>query len=249
MDRSRRKLPAYILLSVILIILGPALIYGIGSRLGAMFAGLFFKDPGREDGYYTRTLVLELMLENARLREAAMKTALYRELLGYVRLPETRALVARVLFRTEGLVGGGFVLDRGERDSVVTGSACIAAAGLVGVVDAVDEETCTVLPVTLPGVLVSAVCAESGAMGLVSANADGRLRMSHVDLAVPPKVGEQVLTSRFGGVYPDGIVIGTVISLEEEPGGLDISLGIDPAVDFRRLGEVLILLPYSNGAE
>lgn len=209
-----------------------------------MFAGLFFDDPGGNDGYYTRTLVLELMLENARLREAAMKTALYRELLGYVRLPETRALVARVLYRTEGLVGGGFVLDRGSRDSVVTGSVCIAAAGLVGIIDSVDDHTCTVLPITLPGVLVSAVCGESGAMGLVSSSSDGRLGMSHVDQAVPPRVGEQVLTSRFGGVYPDGIVIGTVTAVEEGARGLDIALRIEPAVDFRRLGEVLILLPY-----
>lgn len=211
-----------------------------------MFAGLFFSDPGGDEGYYTRTLVLELMLENARLREAAMKTALYRELLGYVRLPETRALVARVLYRTEGLVGGGFVLDRGSRDSVVTGSVCIAAAGLVGIVDIVEERTCTVLPITLPGVLVSAVCAETGAMGLVSSGSDGSLGMSHVDQAVPPRTGEQVLTSRFGGVYPDGIVIGTVTSVEEGSRGLDIALRIEPAVDFRRLGEVLILLPYQD---
>lgn len=244
MDRSRKKLPVYIVLSILLIVLGPALLSGVGSRLGAMFAVLFFEDPGVNDGYYTRTLVLELMLENARLREAAMKTALYRELLGYVRLPETRALVARVLYRTEGLVGGGFVLDRGSRDSVVTGSVCIAAAGLVGIVDQVEERTCTVLPITLPGVFVSAVCGESGAMGLVSSSADGRLGMSHVDQAVPPRVGEQVLTSRFGGVYPDGIVIGTVTSVEEGARGLDIALRIEPAVDFRRIGEVLILLPY-----
>lgn len=244
MDRSRKKLPSYIVLSVLLMVFGPALVSGIGSRLGAMFAGLFFTDPGREDGYYTRTLVLELMLENARLREAALKTSLYRELLGYVRLPETRAVVARVMYRTEGLVGGGFVLDRGWTDSVTTGSVCIAAAGLVGVVDEVHERSCTVLPITMPGVLVSAVCAETGAMGIVSADADGRLEMSHVDLAVRPSAGEQVLTSRFGGVYPDGIVIGTVTSVDEGSRGLDITLRIEPAVDFRRLGEVLVLLPY-----
>ncbi len=244
MDRSRKKLPSYIVLSVLLMVFGPALVSGIGSRLGAMFAGLFFTDPGREDGYYTRTLVLELMLENARLREAALKTSLYRELLGYVRLPETRAVVARVMYRTEGLVGGGFVLDRGGTDSVTTGSVCIAAAGLVGVVDEVHERSCTVLPITMPGVLVSAVCAETGAMGIVSADADGRLEMSHVDLAVRPSAGEQVLTSRFGGVYPDGIVIGTVTSVDEGSRGLDITLRIEPAVDFRRLGEVLVLLPY-----
>lgn len=244
MDRSRKKLPSYILLSVLLIILGPTLVSGLGSRLGAMFAGLFFRDPGRENGYYTRTLVLELMLENARLREAAMKTSLYREMLGYVRLPETRAVVARVLYRTEGLVGGGFVLDRGGSDGVTTGSVCIAAAGLVGVVDQVHETSCTVLPVTMPGVLVSAVCSETGAMGIVSSDADGRLEMSHVDLAVRPVVGEQVLTSRFGGVYPDGIVIGTVTRVDEGARGLDATLQVEPAVDFRRLGEVLVLLPY-----
>ena len=248
MDRSHNRIVLYIILSLILLVLGPALVSGVGSRLGFMFSGLFFREHGDREDYYTRTLVLELMLENARLREAAMKTALYRELLGYVRLPETRAVVARVLYRTEGLVGGGFVLDRGLTDQVVAGSVCIAASGLVGVVDRVEEHTCTVLPVVIPGVLVSAVCSESGAMGLVSSDPDGRLRMSHVDLAVMPRVGEQVLTSRFGGVYPDGLVIGTVATVEEGSRGLDMTLGIEPAVDFRRLGEVLLLLPR-NGTE
>lgn len=243
MDRSRKGVLSYILISLALIVLGPALLSGVGSRLGAMFASLFFAEPGVEDGYFTRTAVLELMLENASLREAALKTGLYRELLGYVRLPDTRAMVARILYRTEGLVGGGFVLDRGTRDGVVAGSVCVASGGLVGIVDRVHDASCTVLPITLPGVMVSAVCAESGAMGLVSSNAAGDMGMSHVDRSVVPRVGEQVLTSRFGGVYPDGIVIGTVTAVDEGTRGLDMELRIEPSVDFRRLGEVLILLP------
>lgn len=243
MDRSRSKLLNYTVISVLLILAGPALLSGVGSRLGAMFAGLFFRDQGLNDDSYARTLVLELMLENAMLREAAVKTRLYREMLGYVRLPETRAVVARVLYRTEGLVGGGFVVDRGERDGVVPGSVCIASGGLVGIVDRVNEASCTVLPITMPGVLVSAVCGESGAMGLVSSGVDGAMEMSHVDPAVSPRVGEQVLTSRFGGVYPDGIVIGFVSGIEAGAPGLDLVLQIEPAVDFRRLGEVLVLVP------
>ncbi len=246
MDSSRNRTILYILFSLLLLVVGSALVSGVGSRLGFLFSGLFFREDDHRDEY-TRTLILELMLENARLREISMKTALYRELLGYIRLPETRAVVARVLYRTEGLVGGGFVLDRGRADQVEIGSVCIAAAGLVGVVDRVEENTCTVLPVVIPGVLVSAVCAESGAMGLVSSAPDGGLRMDHVDMAAGPRVGEQVLTSRFGGVYPDGIVIGTVTAVEEGSRGLDMTLVLEPAVDFRRLGEVLIL--RRTGAE
>ena len=55
--------------------------------------------------------------------------------------------------------------------------------------------------------------------------------------------GDQVLTSRFGGIYPEGLLVGWVTHIGESESGLARELGVEPAVDFSRIGEVLILLP------
>ena len=65
----------------------------------------------------------------------------------------------------------------------------------------------------------------------------------HVDLTSGVEIGDRVLTSRFGGVYPDGLLVGKVMRVSSGESGLALKLDIESAVDFRNTGEVLILLP------
>ncbi|HTM01457.1 MAG TPA: rod shape-determining protein MreC, partial [Candidatus Omnitrophota bacterium] len=61
------------------------------------------------------------------------------------------------------------------------------------------------------------------------------------------KPGDRVLTSGLGGIFPAGVRIGTVERVGLEPNGLTKEIVIDPAVDFRKLEEVLIYVPSARG--
>jgi rod shape-determining protein MreC len=54
--------------------------------------------------------------------------------------------------------------------------------------------------------------------------------------------GDKLITSGFGGIYPKGILIGEVVDLVNEEGGLLKYAVLNPAVDFDRLEEVSIIL-------
>lgn len=230
---------------MILIIAGPA-VFGVGGAiLGNRFAGLFY--PASEQGETDyMSLSVQLMLENAQLRELAAKSQLYRSMLQYTRMPELNAVVGRVLFRSEGLVRGDLVIDRGLAHGIYPGAVCITDRGLVGIVTSSEDRTSTVVPITSPAVHVSCITSISGSLGILTSTPEGALTMKYVDISAEPISGETVLTSRFGGVYPEGIVVGTVEEVREGDAGLDLALSIQPSVDFDRVDEVLVLIETSG---
>ncbi|MBN2608903.1 MAG: rod shape-determining protein MreC [Candidatus Fermentibacteraceae bacterium] len=239
---SRRYL-VYLSVSLAVLLFGPILIGGLGSWLGARFSGLFFADSGSPAEEKLRNDIMVLMLENSILREEALKAEEYRTLLGITRTDEREAVPARVLYRSEGLVTGTMVVDKGRRDGVFENSVCISAEGLVGVVSQVGEATSEVLPITNPSVNVSCVTWPSGAYGILQSSSEGSLSLVYVDLTSEVQAGDQVLTSRYGGVFPDGLLAGRVIGISSGEPGLALKLDVEPAVDFQSTGEVLILLP------
>lgn len=252
---SRSGLPSgsgrfwrYLAASVLLLLLGPVLLGGVGSWAGARFADLVLGDDPRADSDELRTQIVELMLDNASLREEAMKAERYRLLLGMTRVSSRTALAGRVLYRTEGPVSGVMVVDRGSSDGVLVNSVCLAPDGLVGVVTSCGEGTCEVLPLVSPQVRVSCTTRPSGAMGILQFEG-GELRLLHVDPAMTTRPGDEVVTSRFGGVYPDGLLVGSVSKVDSSGSSLALTITVTPSVDFGTLGEVLILLEEGQAGE
>ena len=242
-DSGGRRLLAYVLFSVFLLVAGPFLLGGLGSWLGARFSDYVLGGTGTSEEEQLREDLMQLMLENAILREEALKADNYRTLLGITRTDERDAVPAKVLYRSEGLITGTMVIDKGSIHGVTENSACISADGLVGVVTSAGEATSEVLPILNPSVNVSCVTWPSGAYGILQSSSGGELDLVHVDLSSEVRSGDQVLTSRFGSVYPDGILVGRVTGVSSDEPGLALKLDVAPAVDFQSTGEVLILLP------
>ena len=66
--------------------------------------------------------------------------------------------------------------------------------------------------------------------------------MKYISRAEPIILGDVVITSGLGNIYPKGIKVGTVSRIERESYGITQDVEINPAVDFGRLEEVVILL-------
>ncbi len=243
---KNRRFILFVSTSLILLVLGPVLLGGLGSWLGARFKEAVFSriDSPVEDEL--RNDIMQLMLENSILREEAIKAAQYRTLLGITRTDNREAIPARVLYRSEGLVTGTIVIDQGSTVGIAENSVCISSEGLVGVVSSVGEATSEILPITNPSVNVSCVTWPSGAFGILQSTSSGELNLVHVDLTSEVKTGDQVLTSRYGGVFPDGLLAGRVTGISSGEPGLALKFNVSPAVDFQGTGEVLILLPENS---
>ena len=78
-------------------------------------------------------------------------------------------------------------------------------------------------------------------MGIVRGGEDG-LYFEFYVRGDDVQVGDAVMTSGFGGVYPKGLRIGQVAAVEREEERLVHRAAVTPAVDFGRLEQVFVLL-------
>lgn len=59
-------------------------------------------------------------------------------------------------------------------------------------------------------------------------------------------MGDTIETSGLGGIYPKGITIGTVKEIRRKTSDMNRYAIIEPAVDFKRLEEVFVLIGKDN---
>jgi len=55
------------------------------------------------------------------------------------------------------------------------------------------------------------------------------------------KAGEAVVTSGLGGMFPKGLMLGTVVRADKKDPGLFQTIEVAPSVDFSKIEEVLVL--------
>lgn len=179
------------------------------------------------------------------LREIRLANERLRKLLEFKDEVALSALPARVIGFDASTWSRTVVLDKGGRSGVKEGTPVVTNAGVVGRVIKVAPGQSRVLLITdaasAAAVLVQrtrtrAVCRGRGDTLIL----DFALRQEDV------QVGDQVVTSGTGGIFPKGLLMGAVVKVARGDYGLFQSVEMAPAVDFSRLEEVLILTEESQ---
>lgn len=168
---------------------------------------------------------------------------------GVERTPEVPRLHAAGLHPARVLGTSGepwplvYHLSAGSRDGVAVGQPVISPEGLVGRIEVVDGRTSSAALITDPLLAVACEVVPGGVRGVLRFRLSGRpgLYLEHVPLTDTVHVGEQVASSGMSQRFPSGILIGTIVRLGLDPGGLVQEIQVNPAAPLSRLREVLIL--------
>ena len=204
----------------------------------------------------------ELSKENARLRaendrmrqleralvETAAENQRLQRLLHLGGHTGLRIIGARVISRDASNWWKTIQLDRGSDDGMRINRPVLNADGLVGKVIAVTHGESRVLLLLDPNCKVSALLQKTREPGVVAGpetafNREPVCRMTFVDRNAKVTAGQTVITSGLGSVFPKGILIGTVIdSRMNLQTGMYQDVDVKPAVDFKRLEEVAVVL-------
>ena len=194
-----------------------------------------------------RSEVDQLRIQNLQASEYAAENARLRALLGYKQAASQFDLVAaRVIGREADSWSHMIVIDRGTMDGVHENMPVVTEKGLVGhVVEAGPNYAKVQLildPRSSVGTLVQR--AESRVVGIVEGDPANPTmpRMVNVPKNADIQEGDVIVTSGFGGMYPKGLVVGLVSSLENDEAGLLKIALLEPAVDFQRLEDVAVIV-------
>jgi rod shape-determining protein MreC len=135
-------------------------------------------------------------------------------------------------------------IDLGAGDAIEEGMPVEAAEGLVGRVAQVGAGYADVLLTIDSRSTVSVKVPEKGIVGFVEGTSTGAAytaRLRFLEAREPLAVGDILVTSGHDQVFPAGIEVGYVRSLERTQRGEYYELEVAPSVDFSTLEEVLVV--------
>ncbi|MEW5785823.1 MAG: rod shape-determining protein MreC [Bacillota bacterium] len=171
----------------------------------------------------------------------------YRRLLDFQESTAYRLQPAEVIARDPSQWFGAITINRGYLDGVEREMAVITDRGLVGMVSTVSPNSSQVILITDPRLAVSATVQRSRDPGIVGtveshANDSSYLTMTNLPPDTQIQLGDVIISSGLGGIFPEGLFIGTVKEIGDDRLGLVLSVVIEPGVNFNRLEEVFIVL-------
>jgi rod shape-determining protein MreC len=190
-----------------------------------------------------------LAIRAQRLDAVEAENARLRALLGLGRALQWGFIPAEALIDRGDGAQHTLLLSAGATQGVQRLSAVVSADGLVGLVQSVDARTSVAIIWPHPDFRVSATTTDGSAVGIVTAHegegADRWLLELHgvpYRSAIP--VGTPVVSSGLGGVFPRGVLIGTVVrALRGDRAGWSRSYLLRPAVRPSELQSVMVLAP------
>jgi rod shape-determining protein MreC len=195
----------------------------------------------REENTQLRQETATLKRRLEQLQDQALETQRLERLLAMRQASQAEFLTARVVGKDATNWFKTILLDRGSLDGVRRNQPVLAPDGLIGKVVEVTPATARVQLLTDPMNAVGGLIQRTRVTGIVSGNLGAGARVRYLPLMADVVVGDEVVTSGMGGVFPKGILIGRIAAVERRSGALFQDAALQPAVDLSRLEEVLIL--------
>jgi rod shape-determining protein MreC len=176
-----------------------------------------------------RSLGLERLLG---LREQSSLMTVAADVIGASATPEFRTIT----------------INKGTNDGVKPNMAAISPAGVVGRVVKPGIRAARVQLLVDHNAAAGAIVERSRAQGLAVGGGEELLELTYVSEIADIVSGDIVMTSGIDGIYPKGFLIGRVQSVERN-GPSYKRIVVQPAVDFRSLEEVLVVVTPTPGHE
>lgn len=139
-------------------------------------------------------------------------------------------------------------ISKGTLHGIGVNMPIITEAGLVGYITEVGATWSKAVVLTETATAVGGYIERSGALGVVEGTyelrSEGLCRMVYIESESDIRVGDNVVTSGVGGVYPRGLLIGRVSAIEVDEVSRTLTAIIEPAADLDSISKVMIVTEY-----
>ncbi|MEC0168477.1 rod shape-determining protein MreC [Paenibacillus graminis] len=160
--------------------------------------------------------------------------------------------IANVVSLTTEPSNNTLVIDLGAKDGIKLNMSVTSVEGLVGVISQVSNFTSTVKLMTMmdvndpnsqPPIAATVFNKEGKTFGMIESydQQSGMLMMNKIPVGDPIAVKDKIISSGIGGVYPRGMIIGTVESIKVGEYGLTSTAIIKPAAGFQDWKELFVV--------
>lgn len=198
----------------------------------------FFLVGVQEENKTLRRQISEHRQEITRLQEIILMEERLKKL--YALQPKS-GIVAQIIGRDPSSWFKCLLVDKGHTAGVKKDMVAIGIGGVVGRIIDVATHTAKILLITDPNSAVDVLIQRSRAQGILEGNVEDYCVIKYVPKAEDIQVGDTVLTSGIGGIFPKGLLVGTIRRVDKKRAGIFQYVEVSPAVDFAKLEELLLI--------
>lgn len=222
----------------------------VSDWLDNLYGYLFEYEQLKAENESLRIQLAEAQEEARSGRDALDENERFRNLLGFAEKHSDFVFEsARIVSWSASNWGSSFTINKGEKNGLEVGDCVVNEYGaLVGQISELGESSATVRTLidvdTSIGALVGADGSAAMLMGDYTLMRQGQVKVTWLTEGAQLFLEDDVLTSGSGGLIPQGIVIGSVASIQSEAGGQTEYGIIEPAVDLDTLVQVFIIKEF-----
>ncbi len=174
----------------------------------------------------------DLKKENQRLRK----------LVGFKNETKLRMVPAKVIGRAPDNWQSTIIINRGKSSGIKKYQPVVTDTGLVGQVVESGNSIARIMLLNDRKSAVSVEVKRTGKIGVAEGKFSGGLKLKYMPKDADIKLGDQLVTSGVGQVYPRNLLIGTIKKINNNQYGMEKIADIKEAVDFQKLEEVLVII-------
>lgn len=190
-----------------------------------------------------------LRTENAQLTESAQSASRLQELLDLQDTYSLQSSAARIISGSTDSWSSTVTLDKGTSSGLTAGMPVMSAAGVIGQIVSCGPTSSTVRLLSDESSSISCMVQSSRAQGMLTGSASGEVRLTLVSSSQEVAVGDVVVTSGLGGVFPKGLPVGEVTSVESNPGDVYLDIVVELYAHPETSEEVLVITSLTEGQQ
>ena len=188
----------------------------------------------------------QLRSRNAELEETNQSTQRLQGLLDLKNNYNLQSTGARVISGSTDSFNSTIVIDKGTSSGLAVGMPVVDSGGVIGQIIECGPTTSTVRLITDEKSGVAAMVQSSRAQGMLMGSASRQITLNLINTNQKVAVGDTVVTSGLGGVFPKGLPLGKVTSVEAAPGSIYYTIVIEPYGNVSSNEEVMVITSLSE---
>ncbi len=213
----------------------------VGRILSRLWQDYFYLVGVQQENAAFKNKFKEFTEKEVRYQEAQQALTRLEALLDLKRQVPFPIIGARVIAYDPSLWSRCAILDQGKTQGVKTGLPVLAPGGLVGRVVETYPHYSKVMLIVDRNSGADAMVQRTRVRGILQGKGGNRCSLEYVPKSADVQVGDLVLASGLGGIYPKGLAFGKVTQADKKKPGVFQEIEVTPAVDLSALEEVLVV--------
>lgn len=182
-----------------------------------------------------------LRMENHRLQELEKEHKRFKDLLGFMEKKPNTLIAAKVIGEDLKNWFRCIIVDKGKDQGVRVKMPVITPKGIVGQAVEVDKWHSKVMVINDTNSSIDVNIDGKNTRGLLEGTGQNILKLKYVIKNDAIEIGDKLFTSGKDSIFPQGIPVGIVMTVDRSKAGIFSDIDVMPYNDFKQLDEVLLI--------